>query len=143
LNSRRSVDRTRTDVFSKRPVGVCSRPAGTDENSPAFQRRENGVENQVPEGRLTVPNDAAVHPSRRGVSFFAAQPGVETPGYFQKFLRNCGRVAAMPDGRRTMADDGLPMRDDRWQIADFKISNASPPAFHFSRRTPAAYSRLF
>jgi hypothetical protein len=46
------------------------RPARTDENSPAFQRRDKLEKYRVP-------------PGRRDWFTMTANPGVETPGYFQ------------------------------------------------------------
>jgi len=56
---------------------------GTSENSPAFQRRITNREGQVPKGRLN--SEASSVPGTRLPS---ALPGVETPGYPRKSLRD-------------------------------------------------------
>lgn len=74
-------------------------PTGHRDNSPAFQRRGAGAWPPVPTGRLIskrtpfppLPGDSIwkipVVPPGLGI-VVCGQPGVETPGYYQRFLRN-------------------------------------------------------
>jgi hypothetical protein len=60
---------------------------GLSENSPAFQRREQIVEQPSPAG--TVESKAAPgQSSLRDLTPFSLEPGIEMPGYVQMFLRN-------------------------------------------------------
>ena len=65
--------------------GVCSE--GTFENSPAFQRREQWKQSQVPQGRPRL-SDLNLQPFLRNWGHSGKVPGVETPGYFQTSLRD-------------------------------------------------------
>jgi len=83
-----------------------TRPGGTSANSPAFQRRVAGAKTiRVPLGRLPPCPALDVHPSQttahaalyipdrwqpslRDGAHGRSRPGVETPGYWQSFLRN-------------------------------------------------------
>src|SRR5688572_16934227 len=65
--------------------GFCARcPEGTNENSPAFQRRVEVWETSVPKGRLKRP----LQTSLRDSVHVLGCPGVETPGYCQASLRD-------------------------------------------------------
>src|SRR5688500_10376976 len=60
------------------------RPAGTNENSPAFQRRVEVWGTSVPKGRLKRP----LQTSLRDFVHVLRCPGVETPGHCQTSLRD-------------------------------------------------------
>jgi len=61
------------------PVLPASRPGGTSENSPAFQRRDQAAEESRPDG--TAEAQGPIRPSLRDLSLVTSKPGVETPGY--------------------------------------------------------------
>ena len=60
-------------------------PKGTNENSPAFQRRVEVWETSVPKGRLKRRLQPSLRDFDRVLRWC---PGVETPGYFQASLRD-------------------------------------------------------
>lgn len=62
----------------------ASSPEGTFENSPAVHCRVKGKSNQAPKRRLKE----FLRPSLRDSCVIQSVPGVETPGYSQRFLRN-------------------------------------------------------
>lgn len=62
-------------------------PNGHDENSPAFQRRVTSERERVPKRRLTR-REFADSPVPSGLICRLPTPGVETPGYCQKSLRD-------------------------------------------------------
>src|SRR5207247_972752 len=60
-------------------------PEGHDENSPAFERRDNDKRRTSPEGTTESKMKLALEfqPSLRDSNPSNRVPGVETPGYFQ------------------------------------------------------------
>src|SRR5688500_9945330 len=67
------------------PNPVAWWPEGTDENSPAFQRRVEAYETSVPKDRLRRSLRLSL---RDCVRVLRPCPGVETPGYCQISLRD-------------------------------------------------------
>ncbi len=64
-------------------------PGWTSDNSPAFQRRDSGRKPPSPERTAEWPRPfASIQPSRRDLNALDHLPGVETPRYFHKSLRN-------------------------------------------------------
>src|SRR5712664_3952854 len=60
-------------------------PEGQNENSPAFQRRDEANRRTSPEGTAEMIRPmSGIQPSLRDSEPFAPLPGVETPGYFRE-----------------------------------------------------------
>ncbi len=70
-----------------RLVKLAAVPEGHGDNSPAFQRRDLAVDDLSPEGTAGLTAMLFL-PSLRDLRFVSMEPGIEMPGYFQKFLRN-------------------------------------------------------
>ena len=86
-------------------------PKGQNENSPAFQRRDDVPQNRVPKGRMNAfgATISAV-PAGLGARL-ALEPGVKTPGYFRLFLRNKSALLAMRFGRSVLFRRGSELAD--------------------------------
>ena len=65
-------------------------PKGHNENSPAFQRRDEVLTMASPEGAIENARQSGVRPSLRDLTSSRTKPSVKTLGYCRLFLRNTG-----------------------------------------------------
>jgi len=68
------------------PIADCQRPAGTIENSPQFQLREQMVKNQSPAGAAGICKNFLS--SLRDLTTLLQLPAVKTAGYYRSSLRD-------------------------------------------------------